>query len=557
YLDTERFMKPEQTALRGRYANLSELKSLFDAHMAHVAANASPSFINEKRAAILSYCREMGTQKPGFFSLTVPTGGGKTLASLAWALNHAILHNKDRIIIVIPYTSIIVQTAAILRAIFGEQNVVEHHSNLEVDGQKESSPSLLATENWDAPIIVTTNVQFFESLYACKVSKCRKLHNICNSVVILDEVQMLPVEFLEPVLDVLQSLQSSFKVSILFTTATMPIFTGWIGSGLETFAGLSSVVTEIIPKDEHLFDDFKRIELHWPTSTTTFEDIAGMLMQHEQVLCVVNTRKDAQELYRRMPKDTLHLSRMMCSVHIMDVIDVIKHKLANHEPVRVVSTQLIEAGVDIDFPVVYRSFAGLDSIIQAAGRCNREGKLNKEGALGQVFVFKLDQNIPPGLMRKSAAALTNLLMESAQSNVFDPAFIERYFAMLYKDCNLLDKANIKCSLYKNYREMNFLYATAAKEFHLIDDKDSVSVLVGYGDGTALLQKLKKNGPEFWLLRKLQRYSVSVKKWDFDKLLKSGVVVEYSGIFILEDCRSYDLKAGLMMDNHWLEELLLV
>lgn len=557
YLDTEQFMKPEQAVLRREYDSLPDLKTRFDQHMEAVSAEALPSFINEKRASILSCCREMAMEKPGFFSLTVPTGGGKTLASMAWALDHAIWHKKDRILIVIPYTSIIVQTAAVLRGIFGEKNVVEHHSNLQADKEGESSPSLLATENWDAPIIVTTNVQFFESLYACKTSKCRKLHNICNSVVILDEAQMLPVEFLEPVLNVLQSLQATFKASILFTTATLPVFSGPIGTGLEAFSGLGSAVTEITPPNENLFEAFKRVELHWSESATTFDDLANCLTQYDQVLCIVNTRKDAHELYRRMPEGTLHLSRMMCSVHIMEVIALIKQKLASKEPVRVVSTQLIEAGVDIDFPVVYRSFAGLDSIIQAAGRCNREGKLNKTDQLGQVFVFHFDQSMPRGLMRKSGDALKELLLESEPTNVFEPAYMAQYFSFFYNKCNTFDKANIKESLYKGFAEMHFLFATAAKDFHLIDDKGSVSILVGYGNGATLLQELKAKGPEFWLLRKLQRYSVSVKKWDFEELVKSGRVIEYSGIFILDDNESYDLQAGLTMDNRWLEELLLV
>ena len=383
YLDTERFMQPEQAVRRGQYDSMELLKDRFDTYMESLTAGAPASFINEKRAAILSRCREMAEKLPGFFSLTVPTGGGKTLASMAWALIHAVRYKKDRIIIVIPYTSIIVQTAAVLRNIFGAENVVEHHSNLQPDSNDERSPSQLATENWDAPIIVTTNVQFFESLYACRTSRCRKLHNICNSVVILDEAQMLPVEFLQPILDILQSLQSSFKTSILFTTATLPVFAGHIGTGQKAFSGLKSPVTEITSVHDHLFEAFKRVELHWPESTTTFDDLADELSGYDCVLCIVNTRKEARELYQRMPEGTLHLSRMMCSVHIMEVIKLIKQKLKDNEPVRVISTQLVEAGVDIDFPVVYRAFAGLDSIIQAAGRCNREGKLNKKGELGR------------------------------------------------------------------------------------------------------------------------------------------------------------------------------
>ncbi len=499
----------------------------------------------------------MAEKLPGFFSLTVPTGGGKTLASMAWALLHAVRHEKDRIIIVIPYTSIIVQTAAVLRDIFGAENVVEHHSHLQPDSNDERSPSQLAAENWDAPIIVTTNVQFFESLYACRTSRCRKLHNICNSVVILDEVQMLPVEFLQPILDILQSLQSSFKTSILFTTATLPVFTGRIGTGQKAFNGLKSPVTEITSVHDHLFEAFKRVELHWPESTVTFDDLAGELSGYDCVLCIVNTRKEARELYQRMPEGTLHLSRMMCSAHIMEVIKLIKQKLKDNEPVRVISTQLVEAGVDIDFPVVYRAFAGLDSIIQAAGRCNREGKLNKKGELGQVFVFKPENSLLRGLMGKGAAALREMLSVSDGSDLFSPDCMAQYFRLFYSNCNTFDRAEIKDSLYKGAGDMNFLFATAADQFRLIDDKDSVSILVGYGDGATLLEELKRIGPEFWLLRKLQQYSVSVRKWDFEQFRKQGTVVEYAGIFILEDGRCYDERAGLVLDGAWVEELLLV
>ncbi len=557
YLDTEQFMQPEQAARRRQYDSMETLKERFDTYMESLTAGATVSFINEKRAAILSRCREMAEKLPGFFSLTVPTGGGKTLASMAWALLHAVRHEKDRIIIVIPYTSIIVQTAAVLRDIFGAENVVEHHSHLQPDSNDERSPSQLATENWDAPIIVTTNVQFFESLYACRTSRCRKLHNICNSVVILDEAQMLPVEFLQPILDILQSLQSSFKTSILFTTATLPVFTGRIGTGQKAFNGLKSPVTEITSVHDHLFEAFKRVELHWPESTVTFDDLADELSGYDCVLCIVNTRKEVRELYQRMPEGTLHLSRMMCSAHIMEVIKLIKQKLKDNEPVRVISTQLVEAGVDIDFPVVYRAFAGLDSIIQAAGRCNREGKLNKKGELGQVFVFKPENGLLRGLMGKGAAALREMLSVSDGSDLFSPDCMAQYFRLFYSNCNTFDRAEIKDSLYKGAGDMNFLFATAADQFRLIDDKDSVSILVGYGDGATLLEELKRIGPEFWLLRKLQQYSVSVRKWDFEQFRKQGTVVEYAGIFILEDGRCYDERAGLVLDGAWVEELLLV
>ena len=380
-----------------------------------------------------------------------------------------------------------------------------------------------------------------------------------NAFIILDEAQMLPVEFLHPILDVLQSLQASFKASILFTTATLPVFSGRIGTGPGAFDGLKTPVTEITSVHDNLFEAFKRVELHWPEpgTTTNFDELADELSGYDCVLCIVNTRKDARELYRRMPEGTLHLSRMMCSAHIMEVIKLIKQKLKDNEPVRVISTQLVEAGVDIDFPIVYRAFAGLDSIIQAAGRCNREGKLNHVGKLGQVFVFNLENTLLRGLMGKGAAALREILSVSDGSDLFSPECMAQYFSLFYSNCNTFDKANIKGLLYKGFAEMHFMFATAAEKFRLIDDKDSVSILVGYGDGATLLEELKRIGPEFWLLRKLQQYSVSIRKWDFEQLCKQGTVGVYAGIFILEDGRCYDERAGLVLDGAWVEELLLM
>lgn len=554
YLDTERFMKPQQALLRGGYKSIPELKNEFDRYMDKFVTSPT-SLINEKRAFILQQCRQSGMGQPGFYSLTVPTGGGKTLASMAWALEHAVRYGKNRIIIVIPYTSIVVQTVTVFREIFGERNVVEHHSNLQPDDVSELAR--LTIENWDAPIIVTTDVQFFESLYACKTSKCRKLHRICNAVVILDEAQMLPVEFLKPVLHVLQGLQNSFRSSILFTTATQPVFSGKIGHGLSAFTGLVNSITEIITDSEELFTAFRRVNIQWRDTTNTFDEIADELQHYEQVLCIVNTRSEAYELYKRMPQDTLHLSRMMCSMHIMDIIKLIKQKLANKEPIRVVSTQLIEAGVDIDFPLVYRAFAGLDSVAQAAGRCNREGKLNKQGALGKVVVFNWNQKPLRGLMGKGADTLKDMLVSSKEQDLLLPFWLRQYFTKFYFKVNTFDKADIETLLYQNRNRMHFQFATAAEHFRLIDDKDSISILVPYQDGATLIRKLKEQGPEFGLLRKLQPYSVSVRKWDFEKLVKAGFIVTYSDIHIIEDPQCYDPQAGLTLENHWLDELLLI
>jgi len=392
FLDTEKFMNDAQAAARSGYRDIADLMDRFDKHMAAFTVNADNTPVNTIRTDILRQCREKAALNPGMFSLTVPTGGGKTLSGMAFALQHAVQYNKktddqmkhkQRIIYVIPYTSIIEQTAGIFRDIFGD-NVVEHHANLDPD--KEDARSRLATENWDAPVIVTTNVQFFESLFAARTSRCRKLHNIVNSVVVLDEAQLLPPEFLQPIVNVMNQLVTYYGVTFVLSTATQPALGSFQPFGGKPFHGLDNV-HEIMDDPDSLYQKLKRVEVSVPSDLQTSRDwqsIANELIQHPSVLCIVSRRDDARELHRLMTasengKDTLHLSALMCGEHRSKVIADIKTRLKRNEPVRVISTQLVEAGVDVDFPVVCRALAGLDSIAQAAGRCNREGK---QGSLG-------------------------------------------------------------------------------------------------------------------------------------------------------------------------------
>ncbi|MGL5894124.1 MAG: CRISPR-associated helicase Cas3', partial [Bacteroidales bacterium] len=430
WLDTESFMNPDLSKQRGKYLSIDELKGEYDKYMDKFTSKKKNNDINLERQYINNTCRAAGLGKPGIYNLTVPTGGGKTLASLGFALEQAVKYRLDRVIVVIPYTSIISQTASIFRDIFGPDQVIEHHSNIIDDSHLElNTASKLAIENWDAPIIVTTNVQFFESLYASKPSRCRKLHNLSNSVIIVDEVQMLPIEYLKPILHSLEALHEVFNSTILLTTATQPIFGGEIGTGEAKFLGITQPIYDIIVDSDTLFRKFARTTIQMPKSSAPlgFDNLAEELKLHNQVLCVVNTRGEAQEIFNRMPSDTIHLSRMMCSAHIMERISIIKEKLRNNEPVRVISTALIEAGVDIDFPVVYRAYAGLDSIIQAAGRCNREGKQEK----GIVKVFNSEKEPPQGLMRKGAQALRELLIMYGDTDLLSPSIMRIYFAILY------------------------------------------------------------------------------------------------------------------------------
>lgn len=529
FLDTEAYMDAGKSAQRGDWPAVQNLLEQFDRFMADKITAAEPTPVNLLRADILRQCREKAHDAPGLFSLTVPTGGGKTLSSLAFALEHAKRHNKCRIIYVIPYTSIIEQTADIFRGIFGD-SVIEHHSNAEAEPAAETSKSRLACENWDAPIVVTTNVQFFESLFAAKTSRCRKLHNIVDSVVVLDEAQLLPPEFLQPILDVLNLLSQHYGVTVVLSTATQPaLATRKYFDARNNMRGLDNV-REIISDPDALYRVLERVNVRLPADWNTsvnWDTLANEIRQRDSVLAIVNRRKDARELWQRLPEGTLHLSALMCGEHRSQTIEQIKARLKGNILTRVVSTQLVEAGVDVDFPVVYRALAGLDSIAQAAGRCNREGRL---AAQGEVVVFIPPQPAPPGLLRKGEDACRSVL-HGHTGQPLERALFARYFEKLYHACNL-DTHGIAELLKVDGQTLAVNFRTAAEKFRLIQDEDSAPVIVRFRglDGNdskvdELLNTLRKHGPERWLMRKLQRYTVTVHRREVVKLLSQGDVEE--------------------------------
>lgn len=547
FLDTEAYMVPERTELRGGYLTLPELLPRFNRYMDQLtgaALQSTDTQVNRARQRILADCRAAAQLEPGFFSLTVPTGGGKTLSSMAFALEHAVRYGQLRVIYVIPYTSIIEQNADVFRAALGENQVVEHHSNL--DENDSTSRSRLAAENWDAPVIVTTSVQFFESLFAAKTSRCRKLHNIANSVVILDEAQLVPVEFLSPILAAMRLLVEHYKVSLVICTATQPAL-----EARDDFPGLpAGSVREIVKDVPGLYRDLRRTAVE-PVDTKTprtWEEIAGELSAIDQVLCVVSDRKSCRELYRLMPGGTYHLSALMCAQHRSDLIAEIKEGLKKGDSVRVVSTQLVEAGVDIDFPVVYRALAGLDSIAQAAGRCNREGKLNAEGRLGRVVVFVPPRKAPAGILRKAAETSARLL-ESGLTDPIDHAAFGPYFSELYWKANSLDSRNILKLLQPDGSDCGIQFRSSAEFFRIIDDRLQRTVLVPYRKGEHLIAMLESEGPERLILRKLQRYAVTVYVDQFNELQKRGSLREVApGIFALTCTVEYDDKIGLLIEE---------
>lgn len=543
YLDTEAFMDGKAAKARCRHPGLPELsKDFFDALDAKQQA-APDTGVNRIRAEIRLACEKAAASPRGLFSLTVPTGGGKTLSGTAFAFRHALAHGLKRIIYVIPYTSIIEQTADTLRASLGKENVVEHHSNF--DPEKETQQSRLAAENWDAPVIVTTNVQFFESLYACKSGRCRKLHNIADSVVILDEAQLLPPRLLLPCVEAMNQLVKNYGASLVLSTATQPALPGL------------TPPCEIIPPDLRLYDRLKRTQLILPDDLNerrTWEEIAEELKLHDQMLCIVNTRRDCRELHSLMPEGTIHLSASMCGEHRSRVIAAIKAMLHAGLPVRVVSTQLVEAGVDIDFPAVYRAFTGLSSIAQAAGRCNREGH---SSSLGRVVVFMPPKPAPRGELRKAEDALLGLL--AADVDPESPESYPRFFDRFYQAQNGLGEA-FSTWLEKDVAYLQFQFREAAGAFKMIDDQASVPIVVRYGDNEKLIDEIRVVGPKRETMRRLQRYVVNVPRSMLPSLLEKGFVEEvHPGVHVQTLPSLYDGVLGfdLYRDGLSPEDLMIV
>lgn len=556
FLDTERFMDPDKSKARDVVYDWDVLSASLENHLTRLCDTTVDTSVNRIRRSVLDRCKEVAKGPCGIYTLTVPTGGGKTLSSMAFAMKHLEIHQKKRIIYVIPYTSIIEQTADIFRGIFGD-SVVEHHSNL--DSDKQTVQSRLASENWDAPIIVTTAVQFFESLFASKSSRTRKLHNIVNSVVVLDETQLLPPEFLKPILRVIQNLHAAFNVSFLLTTATQPAIASR-RLGDINFDGLEGT-REIISDPIGLHKQMCRVTVSVPDNLQekiSWEALVGKLKEHDQVLCIVNRRDDCRDLYLKLLPDAsaVHLSALMCGAHRSQTIQQIKEKLKNGCPLRVVSTQLIEAGVDVDFPVVFRALSGLDSIAQAAGRCNREGRL---GENGKVFVFVPPKQSPVGHLRHAEDAGKECLRLHPDDSL-SPDRFDAYFGSLYwrKGAEGLDRHGI-CELLKPGNNLEIQFRTASDRFKIITDHQR-PVVVRYGESPEWVAMLKKKGAERWLMRKLQRYVVNIPTYQYQKLLGLGDIVELPlGLAIQVSDNLYDAQLGFLANDpayHDPEELII-
>lgn len=555
YLETERFYDKPRFECRGRYDSVAELKTLLDAYLETFCID-SP--VNRVRAEILADCRRAAEQLPGLFSLTVPTGGGKTLSGLAFALDHAVRHGLHRVVVAIPYTSIIEQTADVYRRILGEANVVEHHSNIDTQKREEQNAEIeqnrrLAAENWDAPIVVTTNVQLLESLLANQPSRCRKLHNLARAVIVLDEAQCLPLDMATTVVELLGELATRYGSTIVLSTATQPAL-----NERESFPQGLKQVREIVTDSASLAARLRRVRIRWPADPQTkpadYEAVAREIAARPRVLAIVHKRVDARTLAKLLPDDGLyHLSALMCPAHRRRVLAEVRERLKRDDgsPLRLVATQLVEAGVDVDFPVVYRALAGLDSVAQAAGRCDREGRLTAEAGrpAGEVVVFRAPTDPPPGYLRQALDSTLGLLDElGGDFDLFDPRIIDKYFRRLAL------KITERPDLFAARTELNF--ATVAAKSRIIDEDASTPLVVPYRDrqvdGEAAIAAFRRE-VNADTLRALQPFLVQIREQDRTRLSELGgldPLMPEGNLSLLGPlcARLYDDRYGLVLDD---------
>lgn len=553
FLATEAFMNPEQAAARPQEVPaITRMEEILLAYLKGKMAQADDTPVNRVRREILDACLAGAQQAPGFFSLAVPTGGGKTLSGLAFALRHARIHGLRRVVMAVPFTSIIEQNAEVYRRVFeelGDEAVLEHHSNL--GPEKETFQSRLASENWDASLVVTTNVQLFESLFANRTSPCRKLHRLARSVIVLDEAQTIPVELLQPTLAALRELVEVYGCTVVLCSATQPAIAyrpPAPGDPVGFPIGIKGV-REIMPPESDLHSKLRRAWIAW-VGERSDEGVVSDLLAQKQVLCVVNSRPHAAKLFTAVcaeaGKGAFHLSTRMCAAHRSEVIGKIRQRLAEGKTCRVVSTQLIEAGVDVDFPVVYRALAGLDSITQAAGRCNREGRRET----GDVFVFDPEAKIPAGYLRHTADTTRELLAKFSD-DLASPEAVRAYFEMHYwKKSDDWDKKRIGECFRMTGAQLLFQFKECAGRFRMIEDGGK-PVLVPYGkEGKILTEKILDGvPPNRMVYRLVQRFTVSVRAHELERLLAAGAVTSTAdGMLVLAGPRSYDSDLGLLLDG---------
>ncbi|GGY02286.1 CRISPR-associated helicase/endonuclease Cas3 [Litchfieldella qijiaojingensis] len=529
FIDTETFYAVHEKGVPHTRGGGPPLDLLREALNQRLATFKADSDVNRLRGEILSHMRAQAELSPGRFTLTVPTGGGKTLASLAFALDHAITHGMDRVIYVIPFTSIVEQNAAVFRDALGEHGeaaVLEHHSAFDAGGQRDrhSIDKLRRdSENWDAPIVVTTSVQFFESLFAAKTSRCRKLHNIANSVVILDEAQTMPLPLLRPSVAALDELALNYRASIVLCTATQPALAE-TDDPENSFAGGLRDPKELAPDPDRLYRQLERVSVRH-IGTLDDEALRDELLATEQVLCIVNNRRHARALFESIADrpGAFHLTTAMCAVHRRQVLAEIRATLDAGLPCRVVSTSLIEAGVDVDFPRVLRAEAGLDSIAQAAGRCNREGKRPAVESDVAIFATANDDWAPPPELKQFAQATVEVLRHHGDDPLSLEA-IDAYFRLLYWQQGLqrLDRHGL-LKLVEDGRLEGIPFETLEQKFRMIENNQRAVIIPFDDKARAALRELAYAEGVGGIARKLQPYTVQVPQQGFAALERVGAI----------------------------------
>lgn len=505
-LDTERHFDATQAEAREGYPTIESLRDTLESKQRDWMAEMPSSRLNDIRREVYTACQTRALGPKGVYRLTVPTGGGKTRSALAFALNHAVEHNMSRVIVAVPYTTIIEQTVDVYRGIFGREAVLEHHSQIDPpEDEREDERAVrfrLSTQNWKAPLIVTTTVQLFESLFSNRSGRMRKLHNIANSIIILDEVQTLPLELLEPTVHMLRALVDDYGATVVLSTATQPALEDT--TYLKPFHGVE--VREIVPDHARHFADLKRVRYSHAKDTASWEEIAQRVAMQPRIMVVLNTRKDALALARALPEtDTFHLSTLLCGAHRRKVLAAVKDRLEKKQNVRLISTQVIEAGVDIDFPHVWRAMGPLDRIAQVAGRCNREARPE----LGEVVIFETPGgNAPRGAYRVGIEEARELLAQQGLDALHDPDIYRKYFARLFAQVDL-DAKGIQSA------RAALDFPTVAEEYRLIAATDTVAV--PYENGLVHLDAWERH-PSRKAWQRLQPYLVSIHRHETKRLV---------------------------------------
>lgn len=569
-LDTEAHMNPDDTQRRRAEAlNVPNLRDRLRVRQEADFAGSEPSDVNRVRREVYKACVLAGEQHPpGVFNLTVPTGGGKTRSGLAFALEHAARHGLRRIVYAIPYTSIVDQTAQVFRDLFGDDpgTILEHHSAIEPkplkgpEGEEADGGDAaelwwrLAAQNWDAPLVVTTTVQLFESLFSNRPGACRKLHRLAQSVIVLDEVQTLPAHLLTPLVDGLKTLAANFGVTVVLCTATQPALEGKVSHFLDGFAAVQPVIPSA-DRDRH-FELLRRVRYRVEADAEDgwdWERVASEMRKGDSCLCIVNTRRQARQLMDTLDPDwtgesVFHLSTLMCGHHRRDVLAQVRDRLGAGVPTLLVSTSLVECGVDLDFPRVLRAIGPLDRIIQAAGRCNREGRRARDES--EVVIFTPQEGGAPGGLYLTALRATlnlyrQMLAKGQEVDFDDPGLVTRYFARLYGDLQGgVDKAKDGDSVQQ--RRASFDYREVAKDVKLVDE-DTVSVLVTRYPGKeaearAILDAAQAiGGMTRKLWQRAQPLCVSLPRVGVEAG-KLGVDVELGGLYVWGG--DYNGKTGI-------------